>query len=268
MLGIAMGLAKGKRGVSGGSGFVDASTTGPRTSLIRVPQDATSGTGWVWNGVDLHVLPDAGATVSGLDVSGPIMGGTGRDNVIVRDCKVNANQFRGITSGSSGWLVEYCEVVNPGLTSGDGIFAEGPNWTVRYNDVSGLENGIICGGQTTVEYNYVHDMIPYDPVDDPHVDGIQLFGAFACNGSIIRYNNIICPGDATSAFIMGASTNVTIQGNRFIGGGWTAYLYYDDTNSFINNRLDGGGLGYLTENGGTGTPTISGNVDDSSGLPI
>ena len=48
------------------------------------------------------------------------------------------------------------------------------NVKVRRANIHSCENGFDVDGLITVEDSFIHDPIPYDPVTDPHVDGLQI----------------------------------------------------------------------------------------------
>ena len=56
------------------SGFPDASTTGvpTGTTLTQVPAQATSGTGWRWDGNHTVVVTAPNTTITGLDINGSL----------------------------------------------------------------------------------------------------------------------------------------------------------------------------------------------------
>lgn len=267
-----------------GTSWPDSSTTGPSGALTAVPGSATSGTGWTWDSVDKIVVPTgAGVTIQNLDVTGCIYV-EGLANVTVSNCKcnyvvgVNAGIF-GVSSNSM--TVTDCEVNGPGMSFTTGYSGirndSGTGFHVQRCEVYGAENGMFLGGTNMIiEDNYIHDLVPEDIFGDPnganapHTDGIQLAGGNECNGSILRHNNIISSpsGKTTSGIITGSGQNTTITNNRILYGTYTLYIWMDSTNVYTNNRIYGGFSGLITDTGGTGSPTISGNVNDQTGAAI
>lgn len=273
-------VVDGNLTVVSASDFPDASSTGPTIALTRVPADATSGDGWTWMAGDDYVrINTADASVSGLDVSGPIIITAGGTNATVSDCKVSSNgsRFYGIQIQGTGATIEDCEITTDGGSGMDltAIAVEAGPAIIRRCDISGAENGIAVSAPSTITDNYIHDMVEYNAIDDPHTDGIQFIGSDNAIGTVIEHNAILMHEGAangdTSAIIMNASghsSDVTINNNLLRGGGYTVYFWYENDNVLTNNRIAGGDFDYYVQEGGTGTPTISGNVDADSGAAI
>lgn len=261
-------------GIEPSSSWPDETTTGTSGALTAVPGTATSGTGWAWQAGDNYVLVNGtGVTVSDLDVSGPIV--VNADNVTVSNCKVTSTDSMGIqVLNADNVTVEDCECAGSGDENSAGqnmVWIDGSNnCTVQRCNLHSGENGIMVSGQDAViRDNYIHDLLPEDEVPTAHTDGIQLFGGNEADGCHIEGNNVIAPHTfATSALIMGQNVNVTVTGNRWRGAYGTFRPWMDDTNVYTNNRVgdlsEAGGAALVTSNGGTGTPTWSGNVNDDT----
>lgn len=263
----------------GGGDWPDETTTGTTGSLIAIPGTETSGTGWSWDGVDLFLNVNGdGATLTGYDVAGPVV--IQGDNVTFTNCRVTSTEAMGIqVLNASGVTIEDCEIVGSGDVESlgqNGIWIDtSPNTTVRRCNIHGSENGIMLAGLSAlIEDNYIHDLISEDLEGaDPHTDGIQIFGGNIADGSIIQGNNVIVPTTwATSAIIIGSIANLQVDNNRFRGGFAVFRAYLDDTCSYTNNRIgdlspEPGAL-LVTDNGGTGNPTWTGNVNDDTDEPI
>jgi hypothetical protein len=255
-----------------GTQWPDASTTGYSGSLTAVPGSATSGTGWSWDGGDQAMyITGTGVTVTGYDVSGIVI--IQGDNVTFSNCKVTSDDVAGVwVNAASGVTIEDCEVLGTGDGDSVGqnvVWVEGPNCTVSRCDLSAGENGIMLAGtDALIEDNYIHDLIPENIGGgaEPHTDGIQVFTDNECDGSTITGNNVIAPSIwSTSAIIIGTVANLTVHNNRFRGGFAVFRAYMDNTNIYTNNRIgDDGGAGLADDNGGAGTPTWSGNVNDDT----
>ena len=123
------------------------------------------------------------------------------------------------------------------------------------------------GSGHVVRDNYIHYAIPYDPIADPHIDGIQLW-AGGVDNVLIEHNTVIVDSEGVNAAITGGlqNNNVTVNNNLFSGGGYT--MYAPGAGSVTNNRFGTHVYGYYTPNGVGGTITFSGNVDDVTGAPI
>lgn len=260
------------------SQWPDENSTGSSGSLTAVPGTATSGTGWSWDGDNnVVVTTSSSVTIENLDItSGGIV--VLHSNVTLRNCEItlHSTSISGvfIEQDVSNTTVEDCTIIGPGGTGGIGKtgtncgYGTNAGATIQRCNISGVENGISVSGENhEILDNYIHDLIPYDIGGDPHIDGIQCFTDDTDN-CLIQGNNIISHDEANSALTSGDG-NMVINNNRFIGGGYTIYLRLDGTNTFTNNRIDGGAINYYTDSGGgTGTITWSGNVDDSSGATI
>lgn len=200
-------------------------------SWVSATQAANVLTGWpdatntgVPAGTSLTIVNgDVNITVAGTiyenrDVRGCIT--VNAPNVIIRRSKVSC-PGGAISSFSTNLLVEDATVDCQGKAQTAAIGAN--NYTARRVNVSKCENLLWAGDNVTIEDSYLHDPIPYDPVTDPHVDGIQMY--FGSNVTI-RHNRIYA-GDksniANSAIITQYASNVTIDNNLLAGGGYTVY---------------------------------------------
>jgi hypothetical protein len=108
----------------------------------------------------------------------------------------------------------------------------------------------------------------------PHYDGIQIDGGVS--NVVIEHNTIINSYNQTSAVMIdnwaGAISNITVNNNLLIGGGYTVYSdgqFRDDAIvgvAFTNNFLRKGYFGYhsFVRN----TPVWRGNVDEQTGQAL
>jgi hypothetical protein len=262
------------------SDWPDASTTGAKGALIRVPAEATSGATWTWDAGDKLVMPNAnGVTVEGLDADGQYYT-NGKTGVTFRNCKARPLKSESALSGfyveAANTTIEDFTVINRVTSTAanskglKGVLVDGVAGTIiQRGDISGMEDGVyIAGANTQVLDNYIHDLCPYDEVEDPHQDGIQLSG----NGSTVQGNNIELAGDTSSAYTGDTSTGVTVTGNRLRAGGHVLRIHDEATNVYTDNRIfreAGTGFSYIDVNtDGTGSATVTGNVDDDTGAPI
>jgi hypothetical protein len=134
----------------------------------------------------------------------------------------------------------------------------------------------------TIEDSYLHDNIPYDPVTDPHTDGIQI--PSGSHDVTIRHNTIyggyidqsnFGNSAITSGRVSdGGTTNILVQDNLLAGGGYTLYCTEGVANNYrvINNRFS---RVYVSTVGGFGPWTdcedeaqVTGNVIHETGQPL
>ena len=177
-----------------------------------------------------------------------------------------------IQGNATGVTIENCTINGIGTNNAgsNGIwdFGGGSNTFLR-NNVFNVENGIVPGNNDLVQDNYIHDL---NASGSPHYDGIQIDGPE--NNITIEHNTVINQNGWTSAVMIvddiGSVSNINVDNNLLIGGGFTVY---DDartagntiTNvSFTNNHMGGGQFGdtdFLNSN-----PVYTGNVDDGLAL--
>jgi hypothetical protein len=177
-----------------------------------------------------------GTTINALDITGQVL--IQADNVTIRNSKItisgDAAIYNNGTPGQyTGLLVEDCEI--------DGSMEVGStaitpwNFTARRCNMYGCENTLFVENDVTVEDCYIHDVIPYDPVEDPHTDGIQVAENDATDITIdhntifgdFRYPQIVDGGPADDGFGNSAiqvgftPVNIAITNNKLGGGGNT-----------------------------------------------
>jgi hypothetical protein len=136
------------------------------------------------------------------------------------------------------------------------------------NDIHGVENGINVTGRSLIQQNYIHTL---QGGADAHYDGIEINGGSDIQ---IRHNTVINDHEQTSAIMLsndfGGLSNIVVDNNRLIGGGYTVYLdgrfhggAVDDSSVRItNNVIKGGHYGDLSVY--DSKPVISGNVKEMS----
>jgi hypothetical protein len=269
-----------------GTQFVDSFATANTVHIYRVQPpawpDATN-TG-VPSGTSLTVvngnldITTAGTVVENKDVRGCIH--VTAPDVIIRKSKVSCADFYVIDNESTNLLIEDVTVDCQNLHHTGIVWS---NYTARRVNVSACENGLWAENNVVIEDSYVHDIIPYDPVTDPHTDGIQI--PSNSTNITIRHNRIY--GQYSSANSFGNSaifigtgpsnsmtSNITVTNNLLAGGGYTLYCNQGGrgTNSaYTDNRFSTifspkvGGIGPWTD---CADENISGNVYHETGLPV
>jgi hypothetical protein len=201
------------------------------------------------------------------------------DNVVITRCEIITGPtvvYYGIESAgvNRNTTIEDCTIIGPGAaaTSTSGIACGG---TFRRNNISGWANGMsILDGASIVEDNYIHDLYGYG--DDPHVDGIEVFGG--ANNLLIQHNVIYAFDTFTLNIsdLYGVNTDVRVINNKLLGQpgtfgpGYHIWLYglqHGYSNILIsNNRMDEGVYGYYSF---TGTDqVVIGNTDAITGEPV
>ena len=238
------------------SGFPDAATTG-------VPSGVTlTASGGL-------VINTPGAVIEGLAISGMVT--INADNVTLKNCTITSGSWAvvNITSGSTGVVVQDCEINGLNAEGVRGISGQG---TFLRNDIHNTEDGIyLTGSNTLIQDNYIHDL--QSDWSGPHYDGIATDGGVS--NITIRHNTIINPHGQTSALMLsnyfGSVTNVVVDNNWLEGGGYTVYSDGQFKNgtisgvSFTNNYLVKGQYGYSSIN--NNTPVWEGNIQ-YTGQPV
>jgi len=213
----------------------------------------------------------AGAVIDGYDISGSLW--INASNVTVRNTRVRSTDWVVIRvkSGVTGVVIENCEVDGGGMSGVEGQFGIYGPVTVRGCDISGVTDGVVPDSGSLVEGNYIHGLLS---PGSPHYDGIQIDGGIS--NVVIRGNTIINSHGQTSAVMIdnwfGPIHNISVEGNRLVGGGFTVYSDGQFSGgsisgvSFVNNRLGKGYWGYASIVNNTVTST--GNVDDDTGQTV
>jgi hypothetical protein len=200
--------------------------------MIAVPSQATSGTGWHWDGQHTVYVDAANVTISGLDINGAL-----------------SNQYAGVTikntrvrcTSEQDWCLK---LGGPNATVTDTEIGGGANGTsymhaigllsggtnlnniIQRVNVHHTVHGMRIDGGTTVVDSYIHDLPMGDPVlnnatgayeSGAHTDGIMSTGG---NGNIIRHNRIEC-GNTSTMFVQWETdqpqiSNFLIENNLFV----------------------------------------------------
>jgi Ca2+-binding RTX toxin-like protein len=232
------------------SGYPDASTTG-------VP----SGTKMTKYTGSYHVTED-NAVISNLEVHGDIV--IEAKNVTLKNVKLVSNtewHALRVMDDATGFTLQDSEIDGNGVTV-NAIYGFG---TFLRNNLHDVDNGINVIAPTLIKDNYIHSL---RGSSDAHYDGIEINGGHDID---IIHNTIINDHDQTSAIMMnndfGGLSNINIDGNRLVGGGYTVYLddrfnggtVVDSSIKITNNQIGGGHWGdfALYDN----KPILSGNTD-------
>jgi len=238
------------------TGFPDATNTGVSAGVDLTP----------YNG-DL-VINTPGAVISGLDIQGTVF--IDAPNVTLEDCQITSADYWvvDIRGGMTGVTVQNCTINGVGTGEGsNGIEGQG---TFLNNNIYNVENGItLDAGDTLIQGNYIHDLLASG---SPHYDGIQIDGDVS--NVTISDNTVINPWTQTSAVMIdnyyGPISNITVDNNLLVGGGYTIYVSAEFNNSPVsdvsitNNHM---GPGYWGITAFTGTsPVYEGNVNDGDAL--
>ena len=158
------------------TGFPDATNTG-------VPAGVT-----LTASGDL-VITQAGAVISGLDISGTVY--IDAPNVTLENCQITAASFAvvQIADGMTGAVVKNCTINGTGANNdgSDGISGQG---TFIGNNIYNVENGINVTGPSTIQNNYIHGL---QASGSPHYDGIQIDGGVS--NMTISHNTVINAND-------------------------------------------------------------------------
>jgi hypothetical protein len=216
------------------------------------------------------VINTPGVVINGLDIHGTVS--ITATNVKLTDCTITVATLRGYvvsTWGGTGAAVENCMINGVG-NGNDGSAGISGSGTFLRNDISNVENGIYVGTETTlIQDNYIHGLLA---TGAPHYDGIEMNGNQ--NNVTIRHNTIINQHNQTSAIMIdnwaGPSSNIVVDNNLLVGGGYTIY---DDAHfnkspissvSITNNHFGAGSFGIRNFNGTS--PVFTGNVNDGAAL--
>jgi hypothetical protein len=216
------------------------------------------------------VISVPGAVVTNLDIVGSVE--INAPDVTLMNSRARNAGFDviRIKPGISGVTIHDCEIdgIGTGNDGSNGIRGSG---TFLRNNIQNVENGITLDGSATIRDNYIHDLRASGAA---HYDGIQIDGGIS--NVTISHNSIINPHGQTSAVMIdnyfGAISNILVENNRLIGGGYTVYADGQFTDAaisgvaFINNRLGKGYWGYhsFVRN----APVWRGNVDNATGRPL
>ncbi|MBB4186695.1 hypothetical protein [Sinorhizobium terangae] len=227
--------------------------------LRRVPEDLTSGAGWVWE-PDFGRLRavDAGATIAAVEVHGPVV--IDAPDVTLRDSKVlacKADAIVAIRAGrpEDGYRADRARVENnllgcsglPEERADRGIsdvYGSAKGLVIRRNNIWNVSNGITVENDALVQGNFIHDL-GHRPGD--HHSGLSTHGG--ASNVVFDMNTVLLSQEAVSAPIVvysdfASARNVSVSRNLLSGG---SYCFYGgDTGAFapaeghirfVSNRL-------------------------------
>lgn len=220
--------------------------------------------------VDGDVEVDTANTViDGQDIRGCVL--VNAPGVVVRRSKMNCVASEADSYSGAAVVLEDVEI---DCGNSKGTTAVGDyNFTVRRANIHSCENGFDVDGRVRIEDSYIHDLLRYDPAEDPHTDGIQITPV---GNDITIVHNTIYAGDGTSAIITNdLVSNVLVKDNLMAGGAYT--LYCPQGGRGTNYRVVGnhfttqfspsvGAYGPWTEC--EDEAEVTGNVFHESGQPV
>jgi hypothetical protein len=269
-------------------GYPDATNTGvpAGTTMVNVPAQATSGTGWAYNTATATTqVTGNGVTLTGLNITGNL--DISASNVTILNSQVTASGNFGISlRHTTGVAIKHSTITGQNATTGrvgvaiDDVYGDSTAMTIASDNISAFKTGIqVTTGSITG--NYIHD--PGYLAGD-HTNGI--FDGGTTQPLSITGNTILNGLSQTDAISLDASAsgstiaNKTVMNNFLAGGGYAIYggASLSNTTASIliqNNRF---GQAYYPTSGqfgpsayyasaGTGN-TWSGNTWDTTGTTI
>lgn len=278
-------------GASGGSGVKFAAAGGDSCATFPAlpsakPDETNTG---VPAGTTLTAytgpttITTAGTVIDGKIITSQL--NVNANNVTIKNSKLGPGGYWAVLVGDNvtGTKILHSEVYAPnggytGIGMGDGI--------VCATHIHGYENGLTIGGNMTVQANYIHGL-KGDGSTDPHYDAIEVYSG--SNSNI--WGNTLYVNDPNGGWLgetgalnltteWSSITNVVIKGNWLGGGSYTLYIrkssggggYTYSNIQVLNNRWMGSApkgyaaYGPMSDDGGS--ITESGNVWDTTGLPL
>lgn len=262
-------------------------TTAPPTTTTPPPAPAAwpdASTTGVPAGTTLTSSGGLAVTVDGTVIDGKdIRGGVAirANNVTIKNSRITGTDSAdwalvNIADGKTGTKLDRVEINGGGLAS-TGIYG---SFTGTGLNIWNTENGATPDSNSILRDSWIHNL---KASGDPHYDGIEIDGG-GRNNILIEHNYINMDELNSTATVMldnyfGPLSNVTVNNNKLIGGGWTVYIDGRFTANcpcaitnvkYTNNRIDGGYWGHASIDtvAGRDTYTWSGNVVDSTGATI
>ena len=214
------------------------------------------------------VINTPGAVISGLDIHGTVY--INVPNVTLINCQITHAYYYQVKIAQqlTGVTVQNCTINGAG-TGNDGSNGIQGTGTFLNNNIYNVENGIAVDGSgpTVIQGNYIHDL---KASGAPHYDGIQIDGAIS--NVTIQHDTIINSYTQTSAVMIdngyGAISNIKVDNNLLVGGGYTIYVDGQFGSSSItgvsitNNHMGAGRWGITNFN--KTSPIYKGNINDGA----
>ncbi|MDQ0322170.1 hypothetical protein QO002_004376 [Pararhizobium capsulatum DSM 1112] len=200
------------------------------------------------------------AVVSNLEVHGNVI--VIARNVTMKHIRVVSNtpwHAVQLSEGASGFTLQDSEIDGAGKTV-NAVYGFG---SFLRNDLHDVENGINVIGPSIIRDNHIHSL---RGGSDAHYDGIEINGGYDID---ISGNTIVNDHGQTSAIMLdnyfGGLSDITIDSNHLVGGGYTVYLdgrfaggiVNDRSISITNNRIGCGAWGNFALYGNN--PHMDGN---------
>jgi Right handed beta helix region len=212
-------------------GFPDGTNTGvPKgTTLLRVPDQVSSGPGWAFDSRDGAVeVTGNGAVLSGLYIPGNL--DITASDVTIKDSRiVTAGDFAVSLRHTAGVTIEDSIIGGSNASTGrvgvaiTDVYGDSDQMVIEDNNISDFKTGVqVSTG--TVTGNYIH--APGYVAGD-HTNGI--FDAGSTQPLTIDHNTILNSFGQTDAISLDASVtgqkvaNKTVENNLLAGGGYTIY---------------------------------------------
>jgi hypothetical protein len=222
-----------------------------------------------------------GQVINAKNINGGVR--VSANNVTIQNSKITVgggDSSVGVTidSGRTGTRIINTEITAPngfqGIQGAGGFVAQGVN-------IHGFEHGVEIRGAATVLDSWISVTggWKYPDGTTPHFDAVC---GWSVNGVVVRHNTLIANPDQTGAVNFtndfGSITNVQIDNNLLVGGGYALYLRGDSSwfsptagkpvtgISVTNNRFGHSQWGYSSVV--NAQVSFSGNVDDTTGAHI
>jgi hypothetical protein len=221
-------------------GYPDVNNTGPveGTVLRHVPQDVSSGEGWMWEPAMGRLrVTGAGVTIEGMEVRGQVV--IDAPNVTLRNSKVlvcNVDSIVAIRAGRriDGYNADGAHI-EKNLLGCDGpaderpdrgvsdVYGEARRVIVRENNIWNVSNGVTIEREGLVQRNFVHDL--GHRLGDHH-SGLSNHGG--AMDVVFDFNTVLLSQEGVSGAIVvysdfSPARNVTISRNLVSGGSYCIY---------------------------------------------
>lgn len=189
------------------SSFPDESSTGPKKGAVLKPFSGTL------------VVTKESTVIDGLDIRGEVV--IEARNVTIQNSRIVAGQSPQaihVMDDIDGFVLQDSEIEG----RGEVVNAVVGRGTFLRNNIHGVENGLNVDGPSLIQGNFIHDM---RGSAEAHFDGIEVNGGHDIK---ILQNTVLNENGQTSAVMLNnyfrGLADITIDGNRLAGGGYTVYL--------------------------------------------